>query len=98
MISNDICSIQVRDLGVYGDRPGFRSEGAVHAEAKRTGVQPGQWHQYQVMYTKGAVAVFADGKQVLETKIAPHAVWPMAFWVTNGQEYRVRNVKIRKLE
>jgi hypothetical protein len=93
-ISSD--AVRIREMAIFDHAPGFRVEGPVSAEGKLSG-KPGQWTKYKVLCTKGAIAVFVDGKQVVELKRANTGL-PMAFWVSPGEEYRLKNVSIRKAE
>lgn len=95
VISND--HVKVKDISVFDDIT-VRKEGTVFADFPN-GAQSGKWCKYQILYAKGTVTILADGKQVLELAKCPvNVVWPMQFWANQGVDYRLKNVKIRKLE
>ena len=94
-LSND--GAKVNDCGMFGHAPNERGEGAVRAEVKFATGKSGQWCNYKVLCTKAVLAVFVDGKQVLEYKRANGGL-PMAFWASPGEEYHLKNITIRKVE
>ena len=60
--------------------------------------KPGKWQQIQILNRKDSIQVYVEGLQVLDFKRPSSDKLALAFLAHPKNAYRIRNVKIRKLD